>query len=248
MKYPFVYALCALLFISSLAAASNELSLQQVLERHTKAIGGANALQAIHSLRLNLHIVEPTFDVRGVYVADRNIHMRIDIMVGGKRVYTEAFDGKTAWKMGEDSVAKEESSEGAVALQNGIFSPDRFFSFEELSHKGSQIESRGRETVNGIDYYVVRVSRNASVMDFYIHPQSWLIELSRETKTIHPDINPSPTTVETVYSDFRKVDGVVSASKDVTTDVNTGKVIQTETVDKIETNIPIDSSFYSKPQ
>src|SRR5207247_2452830 len=122
-------AILFLLITAPVFAESEQLPLNDILIRHTNAIGGQSVLQKIHSLRIHLHISEPTFEIDGIYVADRVGFMRIDIVAGGKRVYTEGFDGKSGWKMGEDSVAKDESAEASLALENGIYSPDRFFSF-----------------------------------------------------------------------------------------------------------------------
>ena len=247
MKHFAPLVLFLLLSIALVFAESEQLSLNEVLTRHTNAIGGQTALQKIRTLRIHLHISEPTFEVDGVYVADRTGYMRIDIIAGGKRVYTEGFDGKNGWQMGEDSITKDESAEGTLALQNGIYSPDRFFSLQELMSKGATIELKGREKIGGINYHVLRLNINHSVKDLYIHPDTWLIERSRETKATHPDIDPTPRTIETVYSDFRKVDGILRSFQDASTEIATGKIIQSEKMQKIEANVSSDLSLYSKP-
>src|SRR5262245_38266280 len=140
MKHFVCLAIFFALVLLPFFAASEELSLNEILERHTNAIGGISALQKIHSLRIHLHISEPTFEIDGIYVADRAGFMRIDIMAGDKRVYTEGFDGKNGWTMGEDSVAKDESAKGTEALENGINTPDRFFSLQELMSKGTTVD------------------------------------------------------------------------------------------------------------
>jgi len=241
---------CFLIIFLSIASAFSEdkqLSLDEILTRHTNAIGGLTALQKIHSLRFHLHIKEPTFEIDGIYVADRDGHMRIDIMSGGKRVYTEAFDGKTAWVMGDDAIPKDESPAGTIALENGIYTPDRFFSLQELMKKGMQIELRSREEISSKNYYVLHVVRKNSAKDIFINPQNWLIERSRETKATHPDVDPTPRTTETVYSDFRKVDGILRSFQDVATEIPSGKMVQHETIQQIEANVSTDPSFFTKP-
>lgn len=247
MKTVATSVMCFLLLLSHLRA-DEEVSVQQILTRHTQAIGGTEALRSIQSLRLALNIIEPTFQVDAVYVADRDTLMRIDVFVGEKRVYSEGFDGKIAWEMGENaSSLKEESPAGSTALQNGILSPDRFYSLEELVAKGHKLEAKGREEVNGVAYYVFELNLNAQITRLYINPETWLIERTRETKAVHPDIDPTPQTTETVYSDFRNAGGVVRPFKSVRTDLGAGKIIQTETISKVETNPDLDTSFFEKP-
>ena len=66
----------------------------EVIERHTKAMGGRAAIEAIQSIEFDLHITDPKFEVDGTYFAARPGKMRIDVNAGGEHVFTEAFDGQ----------------------------------------------------------------------------------------------------------------------------------------------------------
>ena len=90
-------------------------------------------------------------------------------------------------------------------------------------------------------------SQENSVKDIFVNPKDWLIERSRETKPIHPDVDPTPRTIETVYSDFRKVDGILRAFQDVGTEIPVGKTVQRETIQQIESNVSTDPSLFTKP-
>lgn len=228
--------------------AESDLSLQQVTEHHTVAIGGAKALHQVHALRIHLKIKEPSFELNGVYTADRDMHMRIDLFSSGKRVYTEAFDGQKGWEMGENLKASDGSPEGSVALRNGILSPDRFFSLQDLAEKGLKVTLEGRETIGAVNYYILRIDTDGATKDLYINPETWLIERSRETKPLHVDLDPTPQTMETVYSDFKTVGGIIYSFHDVQTNLKTGAVVQEETIDQIEPNPSVDPSYFSKPK
>jgi len=77
-----------------LAGCSRALTVDDVIERNTSAMGGRAAIEAIHSIEINLHITDPGFQVDGIYRAARPGRMRIDVQTGGKHVFTEAFDGR----------------------------------------------------------------------------------------------------------------------------------------------------------
>src|SRR5207253_2824071 len=49
-----------------------------VIERHTKAMGGRAAIEAIQSIEFDLHITDPKFEVDGTYFAARPGKKRID--------------------------------------------------------------------------------------------------------------------------------------------------------------------------
>src|SRR5881398_2724783 len=73
-------------------------TVDEVIERHTKAMGVRAAIEAIQSIEFDLHITDPTVEVDGTYFAARPGKMRIDVKAGGEHVFTEAFDGQKGWQ------------------------------------------------------------------------------------------------------------------------------------------------------
>ena len=67
---------------------------------------------------MRMRIVEPKYTVDGEYRAARDGRMRIDVYMGGTRVYSEGYDGRRAWELQADAVhAQDSSPAGAVALR-----------------------------------------------------------------------------------------------------------------------------------
>ena len=132
-------------------ASRNELTLAQIVDRCTEALGGSAAIEKVHSIQIAMNIKEAAFDLDGIYVADRKLRMRIDVSSGQRRVYTEAYDGEKAWQMGSDGQAKDSSPEGTAALRHGILFPGKLFGFHEQESIGNHLELAGREAVDGVD-------------------------------------------------------------------------------------------------
>src|SRR6476659_7650053 len=131
----------------------------EVVVRNTKAMGGRSAIEAIHAVEVDLHIADPGFEVDGIYRAARPGRMRIDVAVAGKRVFTEAFDGEHAWEAGDkDNSQKAASPKATAALRHGVELPGKLFGLHELKQRGHQIDFVGRESVDGINYYVLRLT------------------------------------------------------------------------------------------
>jgi len=172
--------------------------------------------------------------------------MRIDIMAEGKRVYMERFDGEKGWQWN----GKEEKEEGATptaALRHGVELPGHLFGLHEMQKRGHRLELGGRETIEGVEFYVLRVTfADGFETSLFVDPQSWRITQRREVRALHPDVDPTPTTIETRYSNFRQVDGVWFAFLDEDVDLKTGKVIETATVKEIKVNPPIDPTIFTK--
>ena len=227
---------------------SPQTSPQNVLTLYTQAAGGKEAIEKVRAVEMHLTIQEPEFTVDAIYKADRNIRMRIDVYAGGKRVFTEGFDGKNGWQMGEDGKAKDASADGRAALRNGIFLPGKLFGLHELTALGHRIDYEGRQEVDGISYHVLKVTLDSGMETFlFIHPETGRIERTRDVKALHPDVDPAKKLTESTSSDFRKIDGVLFAFQGVRKNLKTGETVQTTTLKEVKINPVFEDSVFDKP-
>ena len=230
-----------------LAGCSRALTVDDVIERNTSAMGGRAAIEAIHSIEINLHITDPGFEVDGIYHAARPGRMRIDVQAGGKQVFTEAFDGQQGWQSHDQSEPEPASPKAAAALRHGVELPGKLFVLHEMKQRGHKIDLVGRETVDGIDYYVLRLTfGDGYTTSLYVDPQSWLITRRRDVRPLHVDVDPTPTTIEQRISDFREIAGVRFAFASTEIDLKTGKQLESTKVGSIKVNPPIDESIFKK--
>lgn len=237
--------LCSLILFLLLFAQSN---LQDVLTLYTEAIGGKEAIEKVRAVEMHLTIQEPEFTVDAIYKADRKIRMRIDVYAGGKRVFTEGFDGKKGWQMGEDGKAKDASPDGTKALRNGIFLPGKLFGLHELTALGHRIKQEPRQEIENIPYHVLKVTLDSGMETFlFIHPETGRIERTRDVKALHPDIDPEKKLTESTSSDFRRIDGVLFAFQSVRKNLKTGEKVQTTTLKEIKINPAFEDSVFQKP-
>jgi hypothetical protein len=99
--------------------------------------------------------------------------------------------------------------------------------------------------VDKINYYVLRLTfGDGATTTLYLDPESWLITRRRSVRALHPDIDPTTTTIETTMTDFRKVGGVLFAFASADTDLKTGKVLENASTSQITLNPPIDPAFF----
>jgi hypothetical protein len=223
------------------------LTVDQVIEQNTKAMGGRAAIEAVKSIEVELHIVDPDFEVDGRYRAARPGRMRIDVLAHGKHVYTEAFDGDRGWQWkGKGAAIEEESAEATAALRHGVELPGKLVGLHELRQRGHRVDLAGRERIDGIDYYALRITMNdESATTLYVDARNWLITRRRDVRPLHVDIDPTPTTIESRFSDFRKVGGVLFAFASTDTDLATRDVLETTTVRSITVNPQFDATIFS---
>jgi outer membrane lipoprotein-sorting protein len=222
------------------------LTIDEVIDRNAKAMGGRAAIEAIQSIEVDLHISDPGYEVDGIYYAARPGRMRIDISSAGKHVFTEAFDGQRGWEWnGKESATG--SPKATAALQHGVELPGKLFGLHELKQRGHLVELIGREKIEGINYYALALTlKDGYRTTLYVDPESWLITRRRDVRPLHVDIDPTPTTIEQRSTDFRKVSGVQFPFAGSETDLKTGKVLETSQIKSIKINPPIDPSFFEK--
>ena len=237
----------AALAIALLGCNRAPLTLDDVIEQNTKAMGGRAAIEAVKSIQVEMHIVDPGFEVDGTYRAARPGRMRIDAIMGGKHVFTEAFDGHHGWEWGGKGNQEAASDKASAALHHGVELPGKLFGLHELKERGHRLELVGREKVDGTDYHVLRLTMDDGyTTTLYVDPKSWLITRRRDFRPLHVDIDPTPTTIEQRSSDFREISGVQFAFASTEIDLKTGKVLESTKVNKIEVNPSINQSIFDK--
>lgn len=222
-------------------------TVDEIIDRNTRATGGRTAIEAVKSIEVDLHITDPDFEVDGIYRAARPGQMRIDVNAGGKHVFTEAFNGERGWQWNGKGDPVDASPKATAALRHGIELPGKLFGLHELKRRGHRIQLAGREKVDGTNYYVLRLTlADDYTIALYVDPETWLITRRRDVRPLHVDIDPTPTTIETRTSDFRKVSGIFFGFANTDTDLATGKVLERIAVCAIKINSDFDPGIFNK--
>ncbi|MAT97970.1 MAG: hypothetical protein CL608_12560 [Anaerolineaceae bacterium] len=226
---------------------SKIMDLETVLDNHVQAIGGYAVVEKLHSIKIGFHLVEPTFAVDGMYCATRQNQMRVDILADGVRVFSESVNGSQGWQLRQnDETSKPTSPAGTRALQRGI--ENHLFGLHELPAGGHTLTLQEQETIDETDYFVIRLNyADGDAAWRYINAASWLVERSRVQAALHPDVDPTETTLETHYADFREVDGLLRPFQDTQIDLTTGETVQTTTVKTIRLNPSFPDDYFAAP-
>jgi hypothetical protein len=229
-------ALGAMASIRSANAAA-DLSLDQVIERHTQARGGKARLDRVQAQAVDMQIMEKGKVIQARYRCDKSPAYRIDIYDGGKHAFCEGLDAQGTWIWpGDQPQARQGIEDGKRAGLEGIqFNLYGLHAFPAL---GNRLSLDGREEIAGVNYYVVRVDLKYGDPAFlYIDPQNWMIARRREIRAFHPDMDNSKRHLESQFTDFRDVDGVMSSFLQHQVDLATGAITQVTIIDKMTNNL-----------
>jgi hypothetical protein len=174
--------------------------------------------------------------------------MRIDVNADGEHVLSEAFDGQKGWQWeGKGTAQKPATEKATAALRHGLELPGNLFGLHELRRRGHRIELDGREKIDGINYYALRLTLNdGHSTTLYVDPKTWFITRRRDVRPLHVDVDPTPTTIEQRNSDFRTVAGVQFAFASSETDLQSSKVLETAVIRGVKINPALAPSIFEK--
>ena len=240
MRY--IVGLASAILIAACAAphASN-------IDRHVEARGGETAIEAQNTIRVRVRVTEPTFTVEGDYRATRDGLMRIDIYADGNRVYTEALDGSEGWQMYGDGSIAGHSEDGRRILAAGI--AGNLYGLHEYASLGHIVGDGQTETIDGFAYPTIDISYEGGREErLYLDPDSWLTVRQRGEYALHPDVDPTQEIFETLYSDFREVDGVMRAFQTRKINLRTGEIAQETQILSVEINPELDPAQFERPE
>jgi hypothetical protein len=231
--------------VSALPALAADLG--TIVANNQKAVDGQQDTSGVETLEIGLAMQDHGDAFDADYKVTRDGRMRIDILKGGKRVYTEAYDGHRGWDWGHDGSAPAEDPHGA-ALWHGTQFPGNIFALKDMRANGHRLEYTGRETFDGVDYYVLKLTLSDGFVTYrYVNPKTWLIDRGRDFRAFHPALDPHQTWVETRWSDYRPVEGLQYAFLSTNTDLVTGKSLASQTVTSLKINPAFDPAIFQEP-
>ncbi len=222
-------------------------TLNGVVERHVAARGGAVALDRVRSCRIELDISERGQTIQGRYAADISGQVRIDIYAGGNLVYREGVDreGVWLWPASEAAPRASVASGAANALLHGA--ENHLFGLHRFAERGHRLRLMRSERIDSIDHPVIEITyATGHVSYFYLDPSTWLFARRRDERAYHPDADTTRQRVETRFSDYQAVDGVLAAHRNVDVDLATGNPLATNQVTRRMLNPALPDGLFAR--
>jgi len=209
-------------------------SVDDVVDKYIAAMGGKEKLAALKTIKM-----EGSMSVQGTDLSITNtrshmVGLRMDIDVMGMSNYQVAnrTKGSAFWPVRGKTEPEDMDPEQFKSAQNQMDVQGALFNYRE---KGTAAELVGKETVDGVEAYNLKVTfKNGLVSNYYIDTKT-----SRIVKTSGKlNINGQEVEVVSSYSDYKQnADGYWFAYSVTTTQ---GTIVY----DKISTNIPVDESLF----
>jgi outer membrane lipoprotein-sorting protein len=222
-------------------AAAQDMTLQQLLEKHYEAIGGLDNWKDLQSFRASGTMSIPAQGLEAPFrmMAKRPNKIRIEFTIQGM-TGVQAYDGSTAWAhlpfMNQPEPQKlPEDVADDLKQEADIDGP--LIGYEE---EGTQLELMGMEETEGTQAYKIKITRKNGDVHYYFLDAEHFVPIKIEgTQTqMGQEIQ-----FETILSDYKEVGDVLMPYS--IQNQPGGPMITLET---IETNVPIEDSQFSMPK
>jgi len=219
-------------------------TVDEIIAKSIEARGGEAKLRAVKSIRFTGKIeVGPGMIAPTTLVMKRPGMVRMEFTVQGV-TGIQAYDGKEGWDVMPFQGKKDAEPMASDDVKEMEDQADFDGPLMDYKAKGNTVEFLGKEKVEGSDAYKLKVTKkNGNVETSFIDADTGL-EVKSITKT---KMRGNDVEIETTYSDFRNVDGLIWPFA-----IETGQVgspqKQKISVDKVEINPEVsDAQFHMPP-
>jgi len=218
-------------------------SVDDVIAKYTDAIGGKANWDAVKSLKFTGYMNIMNMDIPYTQYVKRPGLWLLEIQVQGMKV-VQAYDGKSGWMMNPMMGSKKPEKtddEMSKTYKEKTLIGGKLLNIKEM---GYTVELIGTENIDGKEVYNIKLTdKDGESNNYYIEIATNLIykttaKLNRKGTEI---------SVETIYSNYNKVNDVIFAfiqDQKLEGAQNNSQMI---TIDKIEVNVNIDDKIFVMP-
>ena len=221
-----------------------QLTVDELVAKNVAAKGGADALRALQSVRLNGKMLVNEGQIQLAYAETkkRPDEVRTEATLQGMTA-VEAYDGKEGWRISPFQGRKDPERMSADDVKPLMEDAEIDGPLVNWKEKGSTLEYVGREDVDGTSAYKIKVVRkNGDVNFVYLDPDHFLEIRILSQRVRHG----AQEETETDVGDYEKIGGVFlpfSIESGRKGDSDKQKVV----IEKAEANVPVDDAIFHFP-
>jgi hypothetical protein len=219
-------------------------NVDDLVAKNIEAKGGAQALHALTSLKINGKMVvnDGRLQMAFSQVKKRPEDVRSEVTLQGMTA-VQAYDGTTGWKIMPFQGRKDPEKMSADDVKSLQEEADIDGPLVNWKEKGSTVEYLGTEDIDGTQAHKLKVSKkNGDIVFVYLDPDHFLEIRTITQRTEHG----AQMEFETDYGDYEKVGGVfipLASEGGVRGSTDKQKVV----IEKAEPNVAVDESVFHFP-
>ena len=218
---------------------AQDLKLEDVLAKHFKAIG-QEKFAKVQTIKMTGKVFQMGMEMTMSVIKKRPNFSRTEVDVQGTKI-VYAVDGQTGWMImpftGSSDPQDMPEEQLTSARKEDMDGP-----FLNYQAKGNKVELVGKEVVDSVSVYNIKVTtKDDETSNYYIDASKFVI-LKMKAKVMAQG---QLAEVETKFSDFKVANGIQSAYKIET--IANGQAGASITFETVEYDIPVDNAIFVKP-
>ena len=235
--------LFGLVALSLLPCALRAQTVEEILAKYVKTVGGAEKISAVKSLRRAGKFTGGGGFEAAVLNENRRPNMvRQEFSIQGLTGIT-AYDGKTGWGIRPWGGKKDPEPLGEEQMKSILEDSDFDGPLINYKEKGNKVEFAGTEPVEGTDALKLKVTLANGDVSYYYMDTDYYVPIKIETKRM---VRGSEREYETTLGDYKEVQGWYLPFS-VESNVKGSPDKQVVSYETIEANVPIDDAEFAKP-
>lgn len=225
-----------------------ETDISKIIARNTDARGGAAALDAVQALEVNRTVQEGSRQFTTHYVVTRDGRMRMDVRQDGSTIYSEGYDGQSAWQRRGVAAPADDMPDWAVAAAKRALRHN-LYALHQLAASGTEFVLVDREKVAGglYNWVVEATDPDGYKRRLYFDPSDFLVTRVQESSALNPTRTNYPEQLDTYFSDYREIDGVFFSFESETYTDEAGQALQKTKANKIIVNPEFEPTIFTRP-
>ena len=231
------------MIVSFAFISTNAQTADEVVQKHTKAMGGLSAFNAIKTIRMTGTVKVQGMELPITVQVINGKAVRTDVDAMGQSVIKSYKDGK-GWKIDPFSgvaTATDMTNEELIDSRGQTRLANQLMDYKARGHK---VELQGQEDVEGIKCYKIKLTNkdDSKVTTYYISVADNTLVKSVTAR----DMQGQQVEVETYSSDIKEHGGIKFPM--TRTQKVQGQVLQEIKLTLVELNVAIDEKAFDKPQ
>ena len=236
------------LAVMALMAPLSAQTVDEIIAKHVQAIGGADKLKAVHSVRISGKLSAPGGLEAGITETKKRPDMvRQEFTVQGM-TQVQAYDGKHGWQI--DPFQGKKTAEAMSEDDLKAIKEDSDFDdwaaagpLVNYKEKGNQVELVDKEDVEGTPAYKLKVTlKSGDVRYIYMDADNY-VPIKQESKRT---IRGAEREFEASMGDYKEEGGLMMAHSVEQKPKGAPQSLKI-TIEKVEINPDIPDSFFAMP-
>ena len=223
------------------ASLSFSQTVDEILEQHFAAVGQEKLL-ATNTLTMKGKIIQGQFEIPFTSFQKRPMNFRSEAEFQGMKILS-GFDGTSGWSVNPMMGSTDPQPMTEEQIDRMKIQADYDGLFYNYKEKGYTVEFTGKETVDDIETFVLKLTRpNGDIVDAYIDAENYVL-LKAKSKMKMQGVD---TETEVIFSNYKYVNEILNPFS-METKMN-GQTAMQMTFDEISYDVDIPDSMFEMPE